>query len=141
MHIRRMKAAGAISVKSYNQQRRDTRQMILKAARELGLMVVPEGGSLLYQNLTQIIDGHTGIEHSLPVPKLYRDVLTLFSKTKVGYTPTLIVAYGGLQGENYWYQHDDVWRNARLQAFTPRDVLVGRSRRRPMARRTTSTTS
>ena len=72
MHIRRMKAAGAISVKSYNQQRRDTRQMILKAAREQGLMVVPEGGSLLYQNLTQITDGHTGIEHSLPVPKLYQ---------------------------------------------------------------------
>ena len=133
MHIRRMKAAGAISVKSYNQQRRDTRQMILKAARELGLMVVPEGGSLFYQNLTQITDGHTGVEHSLPVPKLYRDVVTLFSKTKVGYTPTLIVAYGGLQGENYWYQHDDVWRNTRLQAFTPRDVLVERSRRRPMA--------
>ena len=133
MHIRRMKAAGAISVKSYNQQRRDTRQMILKAAREQGLMVVPEGGSLLYQNLTQITDGHTGIEHSLPVPKLYRDVVTLFSKTKVGYTPTLIVAYGGLMGENYWYQHDDVWRNARLQAFTPRDTLVERSRRRPMA--------
>ena len=133
MHIRRMKAAGAISVKSYNQQRRDTRQMILKAAREQGLMVVPEGGSLLYQNLTQITDGHTGIEHSLPVPKLYRDVVTLFSKTKVGYTPTLIVAYGGLMGENYWYQHDDVWRNPRLQAFTPRDTLVERSRRRPMA--------
>ena len=133
MHIRRMKASGAISVKSYNQQRRDTRQMILKAAREQGVMVVPEGGSLLYQNLTMITDGHTGIEHSLPVPKLYRDVVTLFSKTKVGYTPTLIVAYGGLQGENYWYQHDDVWRNARLSAFTPRDVLVGRSRRRPMA--------
>jgi imidazolonepropionase-like amidohydrolase len=133
MHIRRMKAAGAISVKSYNQQRRDTRQMILKAARELGLMVVPEGGSLYYQNVTMITDGHTGVEHSLPVPRLYKDIVTLFSKTKVGYTPTLIVAYGGLSGENYWYQHDDVWRNTRLQAFTPREVLVARSRRRPMA--------
>jgi imidazolonepropionase-like amidohydrolase/Tol biopolymer transport system component len=133
MHLRRMKAAGAISVKSYNQQRRDTRQMILKAAREQGLMVVPEGGSLLYQNLTMVNDGHTGIEHSLPVPKLYKDVLTLFGKTKVGYTPTLIVAYGGLFGENYWYQKDDVWKNAHLAAFTPRETLVGRARRRPMA--------
>jgi imidazolonepropionase-like amidohydrolase len=133
MHIRRMKAAGAISVKSYNQQRRDTRQMILKAARELGLMVVPEGGSLLYQNLTMVNDGHTGVEHSLPVPKLYKDVVTLFARTKVGYTPTLIVAYGGLSGEYYWYQHSDVWKHARLQAFTPRDTLVERSRRRAMA--------
>jgi hypothetical protein len=30
-HLRRMKAVGAFSVKSYNQQRRDVRQMILKA--------------------------------------------------------------------------------------------------------------
>jgi imidazolonepropionase-like amidohydrolase len=80
-----------------------------------------------------ITDGHTGVEHSLPVPKLYKDVVTLFAKTKVGYTPTLIVAYGGLSGEYYWYQHDDVWKHARLQAFTPREVLVGRSRRRAMA--------
>ena len=31
-HIRRLKAIGAPSVKSYNQQRRDARQMLLKAA-------------------------------------------------------------------------------------------------------------
>ena len=35
-HLRRQKAVGAFSVKSYNQQRRDARQMIIKAARELG---------------------------------------------------------------------------------------------------------
>ena len=33
--LRRQKAFGAFSVKSYNQQRRDARQMIIKAAREL----------------------------------------------------------------------------------------------------------
>ena len=41
-HLRRMKAAGAFSVKSYNQPRRDQRQQIIAAARELGMMVVPE---------------------------------------------------------------------------------------------------
>ena len=34
-HMRRQKAMGAFSVKSYNQQRRDARQMLIKAAREL----------------------------------------------------------------------------------------------------------
>ena len=52
MHLRRLKAVGAFSVKSYNQERRDTRQMILKAARELKMLVVPEGGSLLYHDET-----------------------------------------------------------------------------------------
>jgi imidazolonepropionase-like amidohydrolase/Tol biopolymer transport system component len=133
MHMRRLKAAGASSVKSYNQERRDTRQMFLKAARELQMMVVPEGGSLLYHDETMIQDGHTGIEHNLPPAPLYRDVVTLFAKSRVGYTPTLIVGFGGLAGEYYWYQRDEVWKNARLLAFTPRDVIMARARRREMA--------
>ena len=78
--LRRQKAFGAFSVKSYNQQRRDARQMIIKAARELQMEVVPEGGSLLYMNETMVLDGHTTIEHSLPVPRLYKDVVTLFGE-------------------------------------------------------------
>jgi imidazolonepropionase-like amidohydrolase/Tol biopolymer transport system component len=132
-HLRRQRAMRAFSVKSYNQQRRDARQMIIKAARELQMEVVPEGGSLLYFNETMILDGHTTVEHALPVPKLYNDVVTLFAKSKSGYTPTLIVAYGGLEGENYWYQHTNVWENGRLLTFTPREVIDARSRRRVMA--------
>jgi len=132
-HLRRQKAVGAFSVKSYNQQRRDVRQMILKAARELEMMVVPEGGSLLYMNETMVLDGHTGVEHSLPVPRLYKDVVSLFGRSKVGYTPTMIVGYGGLSGEYYWYQHTNVWENERLLTFTPREVIDARARRRTMA--------
>jgi imidazolonepropionase-like amidohydrolase/Tol biopolymer transport system component len=132
-HLRRQKAAGAFSVKSYNQQRRDARQMIIKAARELQMLVVPEGGSLLYMNETMVLDGHTGVEHSLPVPKLYTDVVTLFAKSRTGYTPTLIVGYGGLSGEYYWYQHTNVWENERLLRFVPREVVDARARRRVMA--------
>src|SRR5690606_38401584 len=40
-HMRRLKAAGAISVKSYNQQRRDARQMLIKAASEMVMLYVP----------------------------------------------------------------------------------------------------
>ena len=132
-HLRRQKAVGAFSVKSYNQQRRDARQMIIKAARELEMMVVPEGGSLLYMNQTHVLDGHTGVEHSLPVPKIYKDTIELFAKSKSGYTPTLIVGYGGLSGEYYWYQHTNVWENEQLLRFTPRETIDARSRRRTMA--------
>jgi imidazolonepropionase-like amidohydrolase len=131
-HIRRLKAIGAPSVKSYNQQRRDARQMILKAARELGMNVVPEGGSLYYQNATHIMDGHTTVEHNLPVPRLYDDLVRIYAESGVGYTPTLVVAYGATSGENYWYQHTNVWENERLLEFTPRAVVDPRSRRRTM---------
>ncbi|MGH9373836.1 MAG: amidohydrolase family protein [Vicinamibacterales bacterium] len=132
-HLRRQKAAGAFTVKSYNQQRRDARQMIIKAGRELEMMVVPEGGSLVYMNQTHVFDGHTGVEHSLPVPRIYKDVVQLFATSKSGYTPTLIVGYGGLSGEYYWYQHTNVWENEQLLRFTPREVVDARSRRRTMA--------
>ncbi len=129
-HLRRLKAVGAFSVKSYNQPRRDQRQQIIEAARQLKMQVVPEGGSTFFTNMNMITDGHTGIEHSLPVAPLYKDVIDLWKNTQVGYTPTLIVAYGGQWGENYWYDRTNVWENERLLAFTPRAIVDQRSRRR-----------
>ncbi|MGY8688193.1 MAG: amidohydrolase family protein, partial [Verrucomicrobiales bacterium] len=122
-HLRRMQAVGAFTVKSYNQPRRDQRQKIIQGARELGMMVVPEGGSLFMSNMTMIVDGHTGIEHTLPVQYVYDDVLDLWRGTGVGYTPTLCVAYGGMSGEIYWYQESDLWKHPRLKSFIPPHVL------------------
>jgi Tol biopolymer transport system component/imidazolonepropionase-like amidohydrolase len=132
-HLRRLQAVGAFSVKSYNQPRRDQRQQVIAAARALKMMVVPEGGSTFFWNMSMILDGHTGIEHSIPISPLYNDVTTLIGRSKTGYTPTLIVGYGGLFGENYWYMATKVWENERLLQFTPRDVVDARSRRRTMA--------
>ncbi|MCA9179507.1 MAG: PD40 domain-containing protein [Planctomycetales bacterium] len=129
-HLRRMQAVGAFSVKSYNQPRRDQRQQVLAAARKLKMMVVPEGGSLFMHNMTMVVDGHTGIEHTLPVQTAYDDVMDLWRGTGVGYTPTLSVAYGGISGEQYWYEIDDLWLHPRLQSFIPPHVLQPRARRR-----------
>ncbi|MFT4623826.1 MAG: imidazolonepropionase-like amidohydrolase/Tol biopolymer transport system component [Myxococcota bacterium] len=129
-HLRRLKAVGAISVKSYNQPRREQRQQVLEAGRQLGVMVVPEGGSTFMHNMTMLVDGHTGVEHAIPVKEAYNDVLQLWSGTKVGYTPTLGVAYGGPSGERYWYANTDVWANERLLAFAPRERIDAASRRR-----------
>jgi imidazolonepropionase-like amidohydrolase/Tol biopolymer transport system component len=132
-HLRRMKAVGAFSVKSYNQPRRNQRQQIIQAARELEMMVVPEGGSFFFHNMSMILDGHTGIEHTIPIAPIYKDVVSLWGASKTGCTPTLIVGYGGNWGENYWYQKTNVWENERLLTFTPRPVIDERSRRRTMA--------
>jgi len=133
-HVQKLAAVGAISVKSYNQPRRDQRQQVLAAARELGVLVVPEGGSLFEHNMTMVVDGHTGIEHSIPVAAIYDDVRQLWGGTpQVGYTPTLVVGYGGLWGENYWYAKTRVWENERLLTFVPREVIDARSRRRTLA--------
>lgn len=132
-HVRRLKDMGAISVKSYNQPRREQRQQVLEAGRKHGIMVVPEGGGKFQHNMTMVVDGHTGLEHSLPIANIYEDVLQLWGQTRVGYTPTFVVAYGGLWGEEYWYDRTEVWKNQRLTRFTPDFIVSPRSIRRPTA--------
>jgi imidazolonepropionase-like amidohydrolase len=68
----------------------------------------------------------------MPVAPLYNDVIQLWKNAKTAYTPTLIVNYGSVNGEFYWYQHSNVWEKERLLRFTPRDVIDTRSRHRTM---------
>ncbi|MGM9489873.1 amidohydrolase family protein [Ideonella sp. YS5] len=132
-HLKRQRAEGAISVKSYQQPRRDQRQQVLEAARRTNMMVVPEGGSLFELNMSMIADGHTGIEHALPIAQVYDDVKQFWTQTAVGYTPTLNVAYGGLDGEHYWYARTNVWEHPLLSRYVPRTVLESRAVRRETA--------
>ncbi|MCI4668484.1 MAG: amidohydrolase family protein [Bacteroidia bacterium] len=130
--LRRTAAYGAFSVKSYNQPRREQRQQVIEAARQLGIMVYPEGGSFFYHNMSMVADGHTSVEHNIPVAPLYKDVLDFWSQTGTANTPTLIVNYGGMNGEFYWYQKTNVWEKERLLSFTPRRIVDSRSRHRVM---------
>ena len=130
--LRRTKSFGAFSVKSYNQPRRDQRQQVIQAARELKMEVVPEGGSFYFHNLSMILDGHTTIEHNMPIATMYDDVVQLWKRAGTAYTPTLIVSYGAVSGEYYWYQHSKVWEKERLLRFTPRRIIDTRSRHRTM---------
>ncbi|MBP6299646.1 MAG: PD40 domain-containing protein [Arenimonas sp.] len=126
----RMKAVGALSVKSYNQPRRDQRQQINQAAREQGLLVVEEGGSTFNHNMTMMLDGVTGIEHNIPIAPLYKDVVDTWKQTDVRNTPTLVVNYGGVNGEYYWYNKMNIWENERFLKFYPQGALDARAIRR-----------
>lgn len=132
-HMKRMQQQGAISVKSYNQQARSQRQQVLAAAKELNMMVVPEGGGKYQQNISMLVDGHTGLEHSLSIPSGYDDLTQLWAASGFGYTPTFVVSYGGMMGEEYFYDRTEVWKNPRLLRYTPAHFLDGRSIRRPTA--------
>lgn len=132
-HVRRLKNQGAFSVKSYEQPRRDQRQWIIRAAAAENMLVVPEGGGDFPKNLGMVIDGHSGIEHAMSPGNIYNDVVSLFATTRAGYTATLLVAYGGQSGENWFYQHYNVWENEKLQSFFPPRSIDARSRRRVMS--------
>jgi imidazolonepropionase-like amidohydrolase/Tol biopolymer transport system component len=132
-HLNRQKAEGAISVKSYQQPRRDQRQQVLEAGRQTGVMVVPEGGALFQNNMTMVVDGHTTVEHALPIAEVWDDVKQLWGQNGVGYNPTLNVGYGGLDGEHYWYARTEVWKHPLLTRYVPKAVLEPRAIRRETA--------
>ncbi|MEE4330261.1 MAG: amidohydrolase family protein, partial [Wenzhouxiangella sp.] len=132
-HVQRQKDLGAITVKSYNFLRRNQRQQVVQAGHELDIMVLPEGGMRFEQNMSQIADGHTGIEHALSVHTIYDDIKQFWGQTDVVWSPTYGVAFGGMMGEEYWYDKTEVWKNERLLNFVPKSVVYPRSIRRPTA--------
>ncbi|KAJ7833499.1 hypothetical protein B0H13DRAFT_2428395 [Mycena leptocephala] len=98
---------------------RASRQRLLNAARNLTMLCVPEGGMNYDWDLTYIIDGMTTVEHALPIPMLFDDVITLFALSGTGYTPTHIVNYGGVMGEQLVWATEDVPNDPKLRSFVP----------------------
>ncbi len=118
------------TIKMYMAGNRQQRQWVIDAAREQGLMPTTEGGLRAQYDLTLAIDGYSGLEHSYPIFPLYEDVVTLFAESRIAYTPTLLVAYGGPWTENYWYSKEPPHDDPKLQRFTPHSELDAKSRRR-----------
>lgn len=121
---------GTHNIKSYLVGNRKQRQFMVQAAKELEMMPTTEGALDLKLDLTHVLDGFHGNEHTLPITPLYNDVLQMFSKSGIAETPTLIVSYGGPWGENYWYEFSEVHDNAKLNHFTPHRILDQKTKRR-----------
>ncbi|HTG32238.1 MAG TPA: amidohydrolase family protein [Thermoanaerobaculia bacterium] len=117
-------------IKAYNVGDRQLRQWIIQASKEKSLMPTTEGAMDLKLNLTHALDGFSGNEHALPVVPLYKDVVELFAKSGIYYTPTLVLSYGGPLGENFFYESTDVRADPKLKHFVPPQILDSRTLRR-----------
>lgn len=119
------------TIKMYLVGNRKQRQWVIEAAKEQKLMPTTEGGLDFKLNMTMMIDGYPGHEHSLPIAPLYRDVTYAVANSKMAYTPTLLVSYGGPWAENYYYSRENPFHDPKLSYFTPYTELASKSRRRP----------
>ncbi|MBZ5603920.1 MAG: amidohydrolase family protein [Acidobacteriia bacterium] len=119
------------TVKSYMVGNRKQREWMVMACKENGIMPTTEGGLDLKLDLTHALDGFAGNEHALPIVPLYKDVVEIFARSGISYTPTLLVAYGGPWAENYFYETTKVHDDAKLRRFIPHDILDERAKRRP----------
>lgn len=118
-------------IKMYVVGNRQQRQWVIMAAKELKLMPTTEGSLDFKMNMTQLLDGYPGHEHSFPIYPIYKDVIESTSFSKMAVTPTLLVSYGGPWAENYYYSRENPYHDKKMQYFTPYEELASKSRRRP----------
>lgn len=119
------------TIKMYLTGNRQHRQWVIQACKEQGLMPTTEGGLDFKLNLTNLIDGYSGHEHAFPIYPLYNDFAKAVAESKMTYTPTLLVAYGGPWAENFYYATENVNNDPKLNYFTAKSELDQKSRRRP----------
>ena len=129
--IKRYKEAyRTTTLKQYVAGDRIVRQWVAMACKEFGISPTTEGALDMKLNLTQMADGYSGHEHSLPIHPIYKDVAQFVAKTKTFYTPTILVAYGAPWTENYYFQNTDVHGNTKLRRFIPHELIDTMVKRR-----------
>ena len=118
------------NLKEYRTGNRRVREWVAQASRELGIMPTTEGALDMKLDLTQIMDGYSGNEHSLTAVPLYRDVVELLARTRVSYTLTLQITHGGPPAQNFFIERDRREVEAKLRRFAPPHLIDSKMSRR-----------
>ena len=127
---RYQEAYKTMTLKQYVVGDRIVRQWVALACEEFGITPTTEGALDMKLDLSQMIDGYSGNEHSLPIQPLYKDIAQFVAQTRTFYTPTILVAYGAPWTENYYFQNTGVAKNEKLRRFIPWQLLDSMVRRR-----------
>lgn len=127
--VRRRASWGAVSLKDFLVSTRRQRQWIAEAARRHRLFLTGEGGSLEH-DLSMVMDGHSGWEHDLTYTPIYDDVAKFFGQARAIYSITLMTDGPGPLNEEWFWQRDDVWRDAKQREWLPWRFVVPQTRTR-----------
>ncbi len=119
-------------LKSYALGPRAQRQLLIEAAAGLGMMPTAEGLSDTKADLTHAIDGMSGTEHALPTVPLRRDIIELFARTGITYTPTLLVSFGGPFPLFRMMATENPFEDPKLRRFFPEEALYQRAATRQL---------
>lgn len=120
-------------LKMYLTGDRQQRRWIADAGAARGLLVTTEGGSDLRQNLTHVLDGFAGHEHAYPSTPLGDDAVQWLARSRIAYTPTLLVAFGGPLPIYRELAARQPVRDAVMQRWAPPEELYRRTATRGLA--------
>jgi hypothetical protein len=110
-------------VKQYLIGNRRQRQWLIQAAAEMGMMPTTEGSLSLKLDLSQVMDGYAGNEHSLATP-IYRDVVELVARSRTSYDATLQIKNGGAPAQDDFVVRDHPLSDPKFMRFRPYTVAA-----------------
>ena len=82
------------NIKQYMVGNRIARRYLIEGAQALGLMPTTEGASDYRLDITQMLDGYAGNEHSLPIAPVHDDMIQMLVRTGISTVPTMLILYG-----------------------------------------------
>lgn len=118
------------NLKAYLVGNRTQRKLVVAASGKMGMMATTEGASDFNLNLTHAIDGMAGNEHNLPLTPLRDDVVKLYASSRIGYSPTFGVLYGGFAPYDDQVIAGGIDRDTKLARFVPPGIIEGKMRNR-----------
>jgi Tol biopolymer transport system component/imidazolonepropionase-like amidohydrolase len=121
--VRRLADWGATQIKQYAQPRRDQRQWIVEASRQIGINVTSEGSDF-FEDLAMVMDGQTGFEHPFSEVPMYSDGAKFIGMAGATYSPTLVVAGPQSWNIEYWFAERDWWKDPKQQRWFPWRALM-----------------
>ncbi len=111
------------NIKEYLIGNRRQREWLIQAAAAMGMMPTTEGSLSLKLDLSQIMDGYAGNEHSLATP-IYRDVVELVARSQTSYDATLQIKNGGSPAQDDFVVRDHPLGDPKFMRFRPCSVAA-----------------
>lgn len=118
------------NVKQYLIGNRRQRQWLVQEAAQMGMMPTTEGSLSLKLDLSQILDGYAGNEHSLATP-IYGDVVQLIARSRTSYDGTLQIKNGGSPAQDDFVIRDRPMTDPKFMRFRPYPVAASTALTRP----------
>ncbi len=115
------------TIKAYALGDRRRRQWVAQAAQELRLSPTNEGDADFTVQLTRMLDGYAGEEHTFPVYPIFKDVVQLAAQSQTTYTPVLMIAYGVGGVQEYFTSRYDIRAEPKVRRFWPKVYLDQRT--------------
>ena len=115
---------GLNNIKEYRTGNRRVREWMAMGLHELGLQPTTEGALSMKLDLSQMIDGFAGNEHTLAAGLIGGDVIGLMTQMRTSYATTMMTTHSAPEGVDWFVVHDGVLSDPKIHRFWPPGAIT-----------------